>query len=717
MRKFIIAAFTVVVLLFSANYAYYNLGIYIDLHPTATVTTQTATDEDTIYFLDGGQRVPFEIRGVNLGVGIPGKWATDYAIDKDTYLRWFSQIQEMGANTIRVYTIQSNSFYDAFYEYNKNREVPLYLLHGVWVNDYILNSHRDGFDPKFQKQLIEDCHTVVDIVHGNRNFSLGRGLGSGHYRHDISPWVLGYIVGVEWEDMTVTYTDHKFPERTQYQGEYLYTSPDATPFERMLCEVGDSMIAYETQRYKQQRLLAFSNWPTTDPFSYSDDIISFFMKCAKIDVEHIRSTDAFLSGQFASYHVYPYYPDYLLHEEDQSGFLKTPDGKINTYRTYLKLLADHHTIPVVISEYGVPTSRGMAQRDVNTGRSQGNISEQQQGEALIQCYEDIMSVGCAGSCVFSWQDEWFKRPWNTMHAVDLLKTPFWSDYQANEQFFGLLSFDPGKEKCICYVDGNISEWDEEDLVSQNNELSLSMKYDEKFLYFLIHKPDLDFSADTFYIPVDTTPKSGSTYCQLYHLPFERASDFLIVLNGRNKSRVLVQERYEVLRAMFRHETEGKDAYSDPVDVDTPVFKPINLMLQARHSSTDTDQEILADVYETGKLTYGNANPESPDYNSLADFICQGDYIEMRLPWQLLNFSNPSEMMIHDDYYLHYGVEQIHINKMYVGITDQHNMAHRIPMEPLSLNGWGRRVTYHERLKPSYFMLKDYWAAHPPKTAS
>ena len=28
-------------------------------------------------------------------------------------------------------------------------------------------------------------------------------------------------------------------------------------------------------------------------------------------VEHIAAEDAFLAGQFVSYHVYPYYPDYL----------------------------------------------------------------------------------------------------------------------------------------------------------------------------------------------------------------------------------------------------------------------------------------------------------------------------------------------------------------------------------------------------------------------
>ena len=35
------------------------------------------------------------------------------------------------------------------------------------------------------------------------------------------------------------------------------------------------------------------------------------MKCAQLDVEHIAAEDAFLARQFVSYHVYPYYPDYL----------------------------------------------------------------------------------------------------------------------------------------------------------------------------------------------------------------------------------------------------------------------------------------------------------------------------------------------------------------------------------------------------------------------
>ncbi len=709
MKKFIIAACIVVMSLFIWNYAYYHLGIYISLNPDAPVTTFMTTDEDTIYMEKDGEMAPFEIRGVNMGVGLPGKWATDYAIDKETYLRWFEWIQDLGANTIRVYTILQDDFYDAFYEYNKDREDPLYLIHGVWVNDYVQNSHRDAYDDDFRQTLLDDCRTVVDILHGQKNLSLGYGLGSGTYRSDISQWVIGYILGVEWEDVTVVYTDHKYPERNSYQGTYMYTTEDATSFEAMLCEIGDKIIEYESNRYKEQRLVAFSNWPTTDPFDYPEDITEFFMKCAKVDVEHIQTTEKFISGHFASYHVYPYYPDYLNYENDIRGFSYTDDGRLNTYLTYLKRLTEHHDIPVVISEYGVSTGRGMAQRDYNTGRNQGHMSEDEQGQAIIECYEDIMEAGCAGSIVFTWQDEWFKRTWNTMHAVDLLNTPYWSDYQTNEQYFGLLAFDPGEEESVSYVDGDVSEWEESDIVSVNGDTSISMKYDEKFIYFMIHKEDFS-ESDQLYIPIDITPKTGSTYCENYDLTFENASDFLIVIDGRENSRVLVQERYEVLRAMFLHETEDRDAFIDPVDKDTPVFKPIHLMLQTATPLLTGNWQASSETYETGLLTYGNANPSDEDFNSLADFIFNGEYIEIKLPWQLLNFANPSEMMVHDDYYENYGVEYIHIDELQVGIADSENAEYRIPMDSFALEGWGRNVTYHERLKESYYILKDYWAS-------
>lgn len=721
MKKFIIVISFIVGLFIASDYAYYHLGIYVDLHPEQEVATFMKTDHEQIYMEGENGYAPFEIKGVNLGSGEPGEWSTDFPIGEETYLRWFRYIQEMGANTIRVYTIQAEDFYNAFYAYNKDNEDPLYLLQGVWVNDYVQNSHRDAYDEDFYGTFINDCRTAADVIHGQRKISLGRmaSAGSGSYTHDISQWVIGYILGVEWEDITVAYTNetyHDMKEYENYRGKYMYTE-NATAFEAMLARVGDKLIEYESERYKQQRLVAFSNWPTTDPLKYPDDVTEYFMKCGYVDVEHIKTTDEFLAGQFASYHVYPYYPDYLSYmssyEElglDSISSYMTEDGKLNTYRAYLTMLTNHHTIPVVISEFGVSTGRGMAQRDRNMGRNQGNMSEQEQGDALVKCYEDIQAAGCAGCCIFSWQDEWFKRTWNTMYAVDLKRTPYWSDYQTNEQYFGLLSFDPGEEKSVCYVDGEVSEWSEEDVVSVNGDMTLSMKYDEKFVYFMVHKEGLDFEDDSIFIPIDTTQKTGSSYCENYELLFDRAVDFIIVLKGRENSRVMVQERYESLRSTYSENAYGYNTYAKEniPEKDSPLFVNINMILQTATPLIYKKPNAKSETFETGKLTYGNANPEDEEFNSLADFICKGDYIEIKLPWQLLNFADPSRMEIHDDYYNgNYGVDYINIDKMYAGVGDESQNG-RISLGTAALKGWGNNVTYHERLKSSYYVMQELW---------
>ena len=145
MKKFIAVLVCIAVVAISADILYYRIGVYVDLHPDKKVETFVKTQGDKVLMNKGNGYEEFEIKGVNMGSGIPGKWSTDFAIDEDTYLRWFGYIKEMGANTIRVYTIQNSKFYDAFYKYNENNPDPLYMIHGVWVNDYVQNSHRDAY--------------------------------------------------------------------------------------------------------------------------------------------------------------------------------------------------------------------------------------------------------------------------------------------------------------------------------------------------------------------------------------------------------------------------------------------------------------------------------------------------------------------------------------------------------------------------------------------
>jgi len=108
------------------------------------------------------------------------------------------------------------------------------------------------------------------------------------------------------------------------------------------------------------------------------------------------------------------------------------------------------------------------------------------------------------------------------------------------------------------------------------------------------------------------------------------------------SRLLVQERYESLRSTFSENIWNIDTYvkENQPEKNSPQFIPVNMILQTATALLYKDNTATAETFETGLLTYGNANPDSPNFNSLADFICSGDDIEIRLPWQLLNFADP-----------------------------------------------------------------------------
>ena len=726
MKRFLIIVIAIVVIVLGADALYYRAGWYIDFAPNQAVTAEFIVEDGQICKRSSdGEYTPFGIKAVNLTSAKPGSWTNDFAVDENTYLRWLSQIQEMGANTVRLYTILSDTFYNAFYRYNQGRTQPLYLIQGTMVDDYVLNSRYDAYHNEFYETFYQQVKTSIEVIHGDRKIDRNamKNVGYGSYLKDVSPWVLGYIWGVDWDGVTIAYANDKYSDLAgynSYQGEYLYTDENATPFETMLTQVGDRALAYESKRYKQQRVFAFANSAVTDPIVYPSAVESMFQKCAFLDVERICATERVVAGQFAAYNVQPYYPDYLRYLEDEDwtemGLDKSlfaSGNGVNTYKAYLQLLNEHHDMPIVISGLGFSSSRGISRTEDNTARVLGGMSEQAQGEAIVSCYEDILASGCVGTCLSEWQDEWQKTSWNTTHSSDSERTAFWNDAQTSEQSCGFLAFDTGKTESICYVDGSISEWSASDVVKTNSDgSSVSLKYDEKYLYFMVKKQGFHIDRDTLYIPIDTTQKSGSNYCNNYGLKFDRAADFVIAVNGKTGTRVLVQEYYELLRAKYSLQVYGFNTYLNQYipDRESSSFKSINMILQLTGISSggvDGGVAQLAPVQETGLLRYGNGNPASAQYDSLSDFMAGDGFVEIRIPWSMLNFYDPSTMKIHDDYYQHHGVVGMSIDKMYVGVTSLNSSA-RIQLGEKSLKGWDMKVSYHERLKESYYVVQKAW---------
>ena len=673
-----------------------------------TLGFTSKTDKNFFYVLENGKWNKMFIKGVNMGAGKPGAFPGDVDITYDEYYRWFAYIAQMKANTIRVYTTQRPQFYNALYNFNKNAEKsgekPIYIIHGVWVNENDIATINDAYgnNDKILKDVITAGKNTVDILHGNCYLPIKKGYADGTYTSDVSKYVIGWILGIEWDPSFVVSSNQNNPKRNNYNGKYLYTE-GASPFETFLCDMGDKIIDYEMTKYKTQRPVAFSNWVTTDPLKHpsepykNEDLVS-------VNVEHVKWHDSFKAGMFASYHVYPYYPDTFSFQPDYIKF-KGTDGKLDPYLAYLESIKKIHSMPILISEFGIPASRGKAHENRVTGFNQGFVDEKTQGNMLLKMMNDIHFAGLAGGVAFSWQDEWFKRTWNN-NDLDLPDSrPFWLNAQTNEQHFGLLAFDPGNKKSICYIDGVYDDWVKDKPVYLGDNTKLYVKSDEGYVYLMIDVKNYDFKNDTLLIPIDTIKGQGNKKLSPYKTTFSTGADFVIKIHGKNDSHILVDSYYD--NYYFRYGVLISQINTKPsFEIkNTGIFNPIRLCLNKELVVPVQNTAIPFTGYETGLLKYGNGNPDNANFNSLSDFNYNNGKLEIRIPWQLLNVMDPSGKYVIDDMYAQGKISPLKVNGFSFGVGNMKNGgSQNLIMKEYNWKAW-EKPTYHERLKPSYYILQ------------
>jgi len=657
------------------------------------------------YFYENGEWQKKFLKGVNIGAGEPGAFPGELTISYEDYYRWFQYISDMNANCIRVYTTLMPQFYNALLDFNNQAENPLYLFQGVWMDENDIVTYADAYaeNEKIKTEFTTNAINMVDAIHGNAVLPERAGFASGTYTADVSKYFGGWILGMEWDPNFVQNTNVTNPDRNSYDGTYLYTQ-SATPFEAFLCSVGDAVIERETTTYHFQVPVAFSNWVTTDTLTHPEEPYKD-EDSVSVNMENIKSRNAFLTNMFASYHVYPYYPDSLNYQTDYLSYTDET-GKINTYRAYLKDLKLSNTMPIIIAEFGVPTSRGMGHESV-MGYNQGYIDETDQGRIILDMFNSMYQENYAGGIAFAWQDEWFKRTWNNVKFDVADKRPFWTNAQTCEQAFGLLAFDPGATTATCYVDGDVSDWHSDTLILQNDSGSLYVKSDERYVYIMADLLNYDFDNDTLLIPVDTILDQGNTKMNSTGATFDKAADFVISINGKDNSRIVVDSYYDSFYYLYGEQYKMIDLNPNATLKNSGAFNNMLMCFGYEMTIPVTNVVVPFKSYETGKLQFGNANPNSDDYKSLTDFFYNDGKLEIKIPWQLLNVMDPSDKQIMDDFYSVQNISAINFENFSfgMGVLKQGESLDVSLSGSYTYDAW-KTPTYHERLKPSYYVLQE-----------
>ena len=305
----------------------------------------------------------FFVVGANLGVALPGRYPTEFAAKREDYARWLEQMGAAGINVVRVYTILPTEFYQALAEYDfEHSERPVYLLQGIWAE---LPASGNLLAPAYSSAIKREIRDAVDVVAGRAVLPVRPGSAAGAYSADVSAFTLGYLFGREWEPEAVEATDSSNTAVHRYEG-VLVNVPTGTATEVWLAGMLDFLAQYEVVTYATQHPVAFVNWLPLDPMfhptEYADrwrtresdnDIVT-------VNPLSLQTTPALRAGYFAAYHVYPYYPDFVFLDSAYRSF-RNARGEPDNYAGYLSDLKRHHAgLPLLVAEFGVPSSRGNA---------------------------------------------------------------------------------------------------------------------------------------------------------------------------------------------------------------------------------------------------------------------------------------------------------------------------------------------------------------------
>jgi len=670
-------------------------------------------NHDIAYYSDGSWHRKFWY-GINLGATIPGHHPGELAPSYDDYRRWFSDMEKLGIDLVRVYTIMPPYFYKALVDHNQQAAGKLWFVQGIWSPEEELINKQNAYLPSITNKFHREISLAVKAVLGQVEIPPEPGKASGNYTINAAPYLLAWMLGTEWHPYTVEQTNNLNPEKTRFSGEFFRTTAESSPFEAWLAHCLE-VLAVEEAKAGWQHPVSFVNWVTTDPLSHPDEP---FKKedLVSVDPLHITPVKAWSAGYFTAYHAYPYYPDSLRYQEDYQEY-KNSRGMKEPYEAYLLELKHHHAeLPLVVAEFGVPSSRGMAHRGP-LNRNQGLHTELEQGKMAVDMFQAIKRAGASGGILFEWHDEWFKYTWNTWDLeIPPERRPMWLNRLTNEENFGLIAVEPGYWTAV-FLDGNLNDWSKiksSIKTIKHNKTGIYITHDEAYLYLAIELPqNWQWNNNKLYLGFSTQP-GGNQFIQGTGIKFSRGLEFLLTVDSPQKARLMVTSAYDQHTYLYGKALEmitWKDRWGQE---NNGIFLPWKLCLSRELILPASNRYIPFEEIELGNLIPGISDPGDPEYNSLADYYCRNNIIELRIPWMMLGFTDPSTHRVwaypyREDLRYFTGTNSPGIDIECI-LTDKNEFN-----DPISVtydwNNWNI-PTYHERKKQSFFYLQSFLSSRP-----
>lgn len=308
---------------------------------------------------------------------------------------------------------------------------------------------------------------------------------------------------------------------------------------------------------------------------------------------------------------------------------------------------------------------------------------------------------------------------------------YWLNVLTNEKMFGLLAMDPGKQDQLT-IDGKLDDWNKlqpEEVTVWKGKVQgiqeMKMTHDEAYLYIGLTL-DQPFDPEQTLLRIGTNTLAGGSQpgSMLSGKTLSDGLETVITLGKDNESQVQIAKDYD-----FNQRLYGKDGYDMIPDQELKSAEPFhswNLAVSLKMTPPDTRSAHPFMTENVGMLKRGTTAPGQTDTDSLTTWQYNGNQVEMRIPWMLLGFGDPSSLQAIEYGPLKNGRE--FSTRTVEGITLVPWLTNRstkqvswpggeqtsLDLKALPVYSWKpwEQVKYSERLKLSYEKMKQTYEKMP-----
>jgi hypothetical protein len=426
-----------------------------------------------------------------------------YSRDFTFYENLLSEAGDLGVNCLEAKTLLPPEFYTAVSRYNKNHDLPIYILQSVTPPegcapaDYLTEQGLDKWK--------EAVSATIKALHGEVSAE-GASLGKVSYFIDVSEYVLGVTIDPQLTSENVKKVSGL--ASYSYEGKYARKNTGVSGFAAYLYDAAQS-VSYETYDYYTPIAIR-SEFEMVKGIASSADNAYSLSDIAVDDCSNYWFNDIAVDGELIS----------------RSG--NRSDTLYNKYKNAF-INVNKAAAPALIT--------GISFSNNNESPEQTAMSENNQGKAIVEALTASAESGVLGASVYDLNDNWAACSQETSFFTSKGNDSYlWHNTCDSDQMTGVIAEDSVMPKTPGLV------LSDDDIVQ-----TLSMNSDAGYMYITLQLLDEpNYKDNTIFIGLDTYQRNDGEY--FYAKDFTPNSlsgmEFTLRFEGKQNAALYVMNSYD-----------------------------------------------------------------------------------------------------------------------------------------------------------------------------